>query len=120
MVLVLPKVKSFGESFGESIGSGFGQGMEAGLQAKKLRGELERENQEIEAATGIKMPNINDPKLRQEYFAKKLQQKHEREQDKMLLDEGNDQGEEMVQEGLDYTKRPEEKLVALLCSKRHA
>jgi hypothetical protein len=77
MTLVLPKNPSFGESFGAAIGKGAGEGLEEARKKQTLSEDLTRENADIEAATGIKMPKgLQNPELRKSYLSEQLKAKN--------------------------------------------
>lgn len=76
MVLLLPKVKSFGETIGESFGGGVGKGFSESLKENREREissqELAQENAEIKSKTGIDLSGIKDPNLRRAKFLEEL------------------------------------------------
>src|ERR1700687_3442566 len=74
MVLLLPKVKSFGEEFGERFGGGVGQGFSETMELKKLNKQQQQENEQLKKLTGMDFSGIKEPKMRQQAFSELIKQ----------------------------------------------
>lgn len=98
MTLVLPNNPTFGERFATAVGKGAGEGLESARAKKSLSESLKRENAEIEATTGIKMPMISDPELRKSYLSEQLKQ------------QGKLNRQSKLQESFNNLKRPDRNL----------
>jgi hypothetical protein len=61
MVLLLPKVSSFGEQFGTQLGGGLSEGMNQAIENKK-----------IQELTGLNLSGISDPNTRDKLLADQL------------------------------------------------
>lgn len=110
MVLVLPKVESFGERFGRAIGQGAGAGMERGLESRRLNDEMEQENQAAEKL-GLNLRGFKDPKLREKIVSNFFESQQENAKQKAnqeflskLFPDNEPIASEQVQE--DTRKRP--------------
>lgn len=73
MVLLLPKVSSFGEEFGRAFGGGLGAGVSEGLQSRQQAKQLAQENAQIKKEYGIDLTGINNPEHRKAVLVSELQ-----------------------------------------------
>jgi len=80
MVLVLPKVPSFGEEFGRAIGQGAGAGLMSGLEARQSKKKLAEENEAIKRELGINLTGITDPDARKAYVSEQLKRGSQQQQ----------------------------------------